>query len=774
MPRKTATRNPRQGAVNLLKQIRTHARAGRFGQALELARHLHFTSPSEETQTVLQEATIGMANSLVRADRVGDLRKLLDDAERLNLDSQDWLEKIALFRARAGDWPAASRLLQRVPGTNLLPTALGHVADRALREPKNGKPMLPPEHHAGLDAIVTAFKHYEHGDDEAARNALQPIGMQSPFLDWKLLLRGLIAYSTNDDQRAIENWQRLDPVRLPAQLAGPLRFPIDSSFRAQVPSEQAKRLADRSDHLALPMLASLRKIQRLLSSPENLPDALHQVRPLIGMLKMNSPQHFQKLANCFYWLIIMGGEPDDMAEFEAVFGKPPDDPHFNRLVGLVMESSGRLDQAHKEWKQYSDWIAKQPQRFPGVFGKRARAILALRMGDNAVEYEQSDDRFSPFGFLDFFERQLNGRGDKKPLKPSAEACYRSALELAPDWKEPHSRLLDYYAEEEQWEKAEEIGRKLTERFPDDSQALIDFSEILHTLGKDAEALESLRTALRHNPLDNNLRGVVAQMTLRNGRLQAMVGEFAAARESFQESLKLDPDVMATATRASWAACEFKAQCETEARRLIAELLEMPQRRVAAAFLLLAETSRIKAPKPVVAEFKAQFEESLRGDVGIQEFLHLLMACSLYRSEEDRYHGFGTHEKKIYAKVEGMLDGGIPENDLARLGIMLAEMGLAKPLKVLADRGRLRYAQNPAFVFLQSQQLMLQRPKSFDIYRVGSMIAQVLASIEAKNEPIYVAIRSLIDRRCEEHPRLREVIERQREYMKDSPQYGRML
>jgi hypothetical protein len=304
--------------------------------------------------------------------------------------------------------------------------------------------------------------------------------------------------------------------------------------------------------------------------------------------------------------------------------------------------------------------------------------------------------------------------------------------------------------------------------------LIDFSEILHALGKDAEALESLRTALKHNPLDNNLRGVVAQMTLRNGRLQALAGDFAAARESFQESLKLDANVLAAAIRASWAACEFKAKCDTEARRLIAELLEMPQRRLAAAFLLLAETSRVKAPKPVVAEFKAQFEESLKGDVEIQEFLLLLMACSMYRSEEDRYHGFGTHEKKIFAKVEGMLDGGIPENDLVRLGLMLAEMGLSKPLKLLADRGRQRYAQNPAFVFLQSQQLMLQRPRSFDIYRVGSMIAQVLASIESKNEPIYAAIRSLIDRRCEEHPRLREVIERQREHMKVSPQFGRML
>ena len=334
--------------------------------------------------------------------------------------------------------------------------------------------------------------------------------------------------------------------------------------------------------------------------------------------------------------------------------------------------------------------------------------------------------------------------------------------------------MDFYAEQQQWEKAEDIGRKLVQRFPDDSEALIAFSEILHELEKDAEALESLRTALKHNPLDNHLRGVVAHLILHNGRMQALAGEFTAARESFQESLKLDSNVMGPATRAAWAACEFKAKCETEARRLTAELFAMPQSRLAASFLLLAETSRVKAPKAVVSEFKSQFEEGLKGNVEIQEFLLLLMACNLYRSAEDRYHGFGTHEKKIFGKVEGMLDGGIPENELVRLGLVLAEMGLSKPLKVLADRGRQRYGKNAAFVFLQAQQQMLQRPKTFDIYRVGAMMAQVLEAIESKNEPVFAAIRSLIERRCEEHPRLREVIDRQREAMKVLPQFGRML
>ena len=56
------------------------------------------------------------------------------------------------------------------------------------------------------------------GDDDAAREQLQSIGLQSPFLEWKLMLRGLIAFAANDDatvssavpQAEAAIWRRLD------------------------------------------------------------------------------------------------------------------------------------------------------------------------------------------------------------------------------------------------------------------------------------------------------------------------------------------------------------------------------------------------------------------------------------------------------------------------------------------------------------------------------------------------------------------------------------
>jgi tetratricopeptide (TPR) repeat protein len=440
-----------------------------------------------------------------------------------------------------------------------------------------------------------------------------------------------------------------------------------------------------------------------------------------------------------------------------------------------MESSGRLDEAHKEWKQYSDWIARQPQRFPGEFGKRARAMIALRMGDNAADYEKSDNDFSPQSFLDLFDVELAGRSKKKLLKPSAEDCFRTALELAPEWKDPHARLLEFYVEQQQWENAEAVGRRLMQRFPDDSDGLIAFSSVLHAQSKDAEALEALRSALKYNPLDRTLRAVVAQMTLRRGREQTLAGEYDAARASFLESLNLDSEVMAPAARASWAACEFKAGRPEEGRKLASELQSTPQQRLSTAFLMVAETARVKVPKAILGEFKSQFDGLMKDDVSLAEFLQLLMVWNLYRDDGDRYHGFGTHEKRILAKVQQLVGGQLSENDLARLGMALVELRLHKPLKVLADQGRIRFADNPAFRLLQAQQIILQRPKSFDLYFVGATFARVLEQIEGKNEPLHVAMRDLIDRRCEEYPRLREFVDRQREMEREFGRIGgRML
>ena len=53
----------------------------------------------------------------------------------------------------------------------------------------------------------------------------------------------------------------------------------------------------------------------------------------------------------------------------------------------------------------------------------------------------------------------------KPLKPSAEECFRRSLELGPDQLETHEELVHFYQEQNKPRKAEQAARELLERFP---------------------------------------------------------------------------------------------------------------------------------------------------------------------------------------------------------------------------------------------------------------------------------------------------------------------
>ena len=95
--------------------------------------------------------------------------------------------------------------------------------------------------------MTQAFTAYERGKDDQTRELLNGIGLTSPYLEWKLLLRGLMAWSANDTPRALENWGRLTPDRLPWRIAAPFRLSADRSFGATIPPDRAHLVARQAE-----------------------------------------------------------------------------------------------------------------------------------------------------------------------------------------------------------------------------------------------------------------------------------------------------------------------------------------------------------------------------------------------------------------------------------------------------------------------------------------------------------------------------------------------
>src|SRR5207302_11508757 len=107
-----------------------------------------------------------------------------------------WLEQVALELARCGEVQEALALTAQAP--EAAGRVLAPAADAALQQGAAGRAALPESLHADFDRIILAFRQTEAGKDDDARTTLQAIGLRSPFLEWKVLLRGLQAYYAND------------------------------------------------------------------------------------------------------------------------------------------------------------------------------------------------------------------------------------------------------------------------------------------------------------------------------------------------------------------------------------------------------------------------------------------------------------------------------------------------------------------------------------------------------------------------------------------------
>jgi tetratricopeptide (TPR) repeat protein len=551
---------------------------------------------------------------------------------------------------------------------------MARLADAAMELGSSVRNRLPEALRSAFDAVCDAFALYESGNDDAARERLQGVGLSSPFLDWKLLLRGLMAYAAGDDGRALDNWSRLTTGRLAARLAAPLRFALDLVFRtAHLPAVQTV-LQRHGDRLVGGLVPGLRALQGLLARGR-LADAFRQAETLLPELKRELPHAMDRLGECFRAAIIAGGEPEDIGRYRRVFGAPPDDSTLARLEALAAEDRHAWAAAHKLWQRFEQSVIDNPA-WPAADRDRARALLWSRMGRNA------DDAAA------------NGRR----LQPNAEACFRKAIALAPDLLEPHEQLFLMLRDRNRPAHALAAGKKLLAKFPNHGPALETMARLSQAKGDTAGALEFARRSLAANPLDRRLRGRLGEVHRARARQLTAAGDLAAARAELDAALGLCDGRPEVGFLAHAAAVAFKAADTDAAEERTQQALAAS--RAAAAFALVAEAIRLKLPKPLKQRFDGAFAEALAGPPAGPAAVALATVF-----HEQRRHGSYTgqkgHEKKVQAFVEVAIGGELGEGDLVRLCERLHDLGWLRLLKKASTRGQKRFPRSPFFPYFEA-------------------------------------------------------------------------
>ncbi|MBX9628307.1 MAG: hypothetical protein K2X82_31195, partial [Gemmataceae bacterium] len=620
------------------------------------------------------------------------------------------------------------------------PRVLAHAADRAVRV--RSKDLLPDDLHAGFDAVTAAFRLHEAGDADAARASLEAVGLRSPFLDWKLLLRGLLAHAAGDDGRAAENFARLDPARLPARLADPIRAALDPAFKAAHP-DGAALLGRYAQLTADPTVDKLRAVAKELGRDKPLGPAFKAAEAALPHLWEVAPDLVPRLAEAFYQALAGHGEPADLPRYRKLFGEPPDDPYFHKLLALVGEQVGDPAGVHAHWLKYDAWLAAGPPGWPADLLARARAEVWDRLGENARRAGDGDD---PDPMLGFFAPPR--RRKPKPPDPPAEVCFRRAADLAPDWPDPGRKLFDALAAANKPADAEAAARALLARRPDDLPTLVALAGMVQRQGRPADAVELWLRALAVHPLDPAVRFRAAAAVLAEARHEGAGAKKAGgtAMGLLDRHRALLDDQTPAALYALRSVLLTKMGKADDAAAERARALGVPGGRVGAAYRVMVDSLLLKLKPADKRTADALFAEELAKPPTPWEVNQLIAAYDSYHVDGVSFRGQKGYDKKVLDQVARCADAAAPPEEFDRLCQQLLLKHEWKHAKKLADALIVRFPDDPTFHVARAEAGLGLGERA---YYVENRLRRAKGLAERSADPRHRAVLGRIDRLLKE-------------------------
>ena len=670
------------------ERIANARRTGQTQQALELTKTLAKYEPTDAHRELLRQVTLERARALQTQGKTADAVTVFGNALALR-GPPEFLAEVALGLAACGAITQAAAAVEQLPDPAVRQQVSNHMVDAAVARGPASKSALPESLHAPFDLLVQAFAHYEAGRDDDARAALQGIGLQSPLLEWKVLLRGLIAYQANDDPRALENWQRLDPNRLPGRLSAPLRASVDPAFqRAQPDGVQQTLRTTLMQQQGLSAAPRARELRDLLQK-ENLAPAFRKAEAILPVLRQENLAIVARLANVFFWTIVGHGQPEDIERYQRVFGAPADDPRLHRLEALALEARGLWPEAHKAWESFVQYVAITPKQWPEDISAHVRAIIWTRMAENALPERKRKGR-SGNPLFDLFAAQTG------PLKPSAEQCYENAIKLLPDALGNYRALFELYRYDNKLPKAKKLGQELLKRFPDHAETLEALGELSMDTQDYKKAQEYFEKAIQANPLNRVLRLDLAHARQLWGLKLTIEKKYDKAREQYESALKVW-DGSPTTLLCQWAVCEMKAAKPTRAQELIAQALAEPDQRLACRYALVGESVRAKLSHKEKKQIAQDLKEALAQAPTPPEILVLLESAAQQRiTHEETFHGQKAQEKTILKFLDEIHFDTFNEVQLERIATCLRALNARKPWLNCLNHARRRYLKSAFF------------------------------------------------------------------------------
>jgi tetratricopeptide (TPR) repeat protein len=634
----SAGRTPRQEVDRLIAK-------GWFKDAIKQAKLLHRAEPTSEHHRLLEQAYFLRAQEL----RDGGMSKAAQEVAGQLLDfgitDPEMTEPAATLMMAVGLERQALELQKRLNSPEALDRLTRQAADQAVLHPERAS--ASPEIRDGAKRIRSALEALATANPTAdgpdALDGLRDVARTSPFADWRLFARGLVAFRRGDDADAKANWDRLDPNRAASRIARALSGATDSTLRDGRPSPKLEGLERRA--FGEPILGSLRELGELVG--QGLwTDAVRKLTPVRLALRRLDPRLAVRLTEALYSLVIREGTglgyqagQNLLKGFSKAAEPLPIDPRWNRFWALAWEGpQGHPEEAAPFWRRYLEDLEASQAIQPDERALARALVLTHQGGDWAGLALDLDDSDGPGRSVD---------DEVVEARRTAVSLFEESLGLFPSHRATYQALMDAHEAGGQPEKAAEVAGRLIKALPDDFDTLMFLAHHYFKRDEPAKGLEFAIRARKLKPLDQSVLMSEWACRVALARHLALGARWDEARSELVTAAGLKPDLAgSTHFAARKASLEIKAGSADLAKKIIDEAVDRLPEPTALWLAMAIEARRFQLPRAEVDLYESRWQAAASGKVRGETAGALAELLIAFMEGGITYPGREEHAKQV--------------------------------------------------------------------------------------------------------------------------------
>ncbi len=579
---------------------------------------------------------------------------ILDQLEKLAGD-RPCAESIRLQLKRQEFAKAAETAATFMRGMNALPAKDIMLAADALVVAFDDLPQpsgLPEAINGELDRIHAALKSMGQQNNGCALDLIKPIGLRSPFGNWKWLIKGLSAFYAAEDDRALVAFAKIDAGSAAAAFAEPYARLLAGDLGNDATAKDAAFVEEVCCAAGFDVLAPVIARADYLWRVQRFRDAYDHLHGRVEGFPSIKSGIERTLTELFYNSCLE--MPFDQSQkylrhlSQSAFSFSASDPikqlWAQRSLALHTENHSLDDEIILElWEKF----LSVHHQFHGD-GQKIRALVYRRLGDLFAQVIPDD---SPFAFFSIFKRRERATFRNPEL---AERCYEKSLKADPGAKNTQMALIDFYEKNGQTAKVNKMLDQLIKQFPDEKEVLFKAGNRCLERKALLKGLNYLEQALALDPMDAKVREGFIVACIRAAHAYAQKAEIDKCRALLPRALAVSDAISEDMNRshgflyARWSAFELLCHHEAEAAALWEKAIaHQPAGKMTLHFFYWIAARYYGVDHRLLKENEALIQSTLKGPAKAGIAGDLAETLLYFRSLPQAYKFVLRHRKLIH-------------------------------------------------------------------------------------------------------------------------------